>query len=176
MVALVSGRESFERDERRTAESLYGLVVPFAGLRQTKHLSGFSQHLMSGLKGLISIEEESSLDLSPRLENASTSYERISEFENNLTKWSKGMFLKERMLFVEMMNDILDPIRRGAPVPEGDSKVPVFILMAHLVNDYEAAMRLILIHKSVTGFIRRYDTSMESSSHRAFRTRACLNW
>ena len=121
---------------------------------------------MSGLKGLISIEEESSLDLSPRLENASTSYERISEFENNLTKWSKGMFLKERMLFVEMMNDILDPIRRGAPVPEGDSKVPVFILMAHLVNDYEAAMRLILIHKSVTGFIRRYDTSMESSSHR----------
>ena len=100
MVALVSGRESFERDERRTADSLYGLVVPFAGLRQTKHLSGFSQHLMSGLKGLISIEEESSLDLSPRLENASTSYERISEFENNLTKWSKGMFLKERMLFV----------------------------------------------------------------------------
>jgi len=176
VVALVSGRESFERDERRTADSLYGLVVPFAGLRQTKHLSGFSQHLMSGLKGLIAIEEESSLDLSPRLENASTSYERISEFENNLTKWSKGMFLKERMLFVEMMNDILDPIRRGAPVPEGDSKVPVFILMARLVNDYEAAMRLILIYKSVTGFIRRYDTSMESSSHRAPWMRACLNW
>ena len=74
-----------------------------------------------------------------------TSYDHISDFENTLTDWSKGMFLKERMLFKEMMNDILDPIRRGAASPEGDSKAPVLILMARLVNDYEATMRLILM-------------------------------
>ena len=74
-----------------------------------------------------------------------TSYEQISDFEDHLMEWTGALFLKERVLFKEMMNDILEPIRRGAPVPEGDRKAPVIILMARLVNDFEASMRLILM-------------------------------
>ena len=76
---------------------------------------------------------------------ALNSYEQISNFEDRLTGWASSLFLKERMLFQEMMNDILDPIRRGAKAPLGDSKAPVIILMARLVNDFEASMRLILM-------------------------------
>jgi len=73
------------------------------------------------------------------------SYEQISNVERRITEWASGLFLKERMLFQEMVNDILDPIRRGTEAPLGDNKSPVIILMARLINDFEAAMRLILM-------------------------------
>ena len=77
-----------------------------------------------------------------------TIYDDISNFENTLTERSKGMFLKERMLFKEMMNDILDPIYRGASptfTASDDGKDASLVLMARLVNDYEASLRLILM-------------------------------
>lgn len=72
------------------------------------------------------------------------------------------MFLKERVLFIEMMNDILDPIRRGASAPEGDGKAPVLILTARLVNDYEASMRLVLMGLGVQAYQTMRD-SVETS-------------
>ena len=77
-----------------------------------------------------------------------TVYDDISDFENSLTERSKGMFLKERMFFKEMMNAILDPIYRGASptfTVGDDIRDPSFVLMARLVNDYEASLRLILM-------------------------------
>ncbi len=76
------------------------------------------------------------------------SYEQITNFEGHLTEWTSSLFFKERMLFQEMMNDILDPIYRGASptfIASDDGKDASLVLMARLVNDYEASLRLILM-------------------------------
>ena len=77
-----------------------------------------------------------------------TSYRQIADFEDRQNEWTKSQFLTERALFEEMMNDILVPISRGVGevlVPQDDSKDPVLLLMARLVNDFEAPKRLILM-------------------------------
>lgn len=94
-----------------------------------------------------------------------TIYDDISGLENNLTERSKGIFLKERTFFKEMMNDILDPIYRGASptfTVSDDSRDPSLVLMARLVNDYEASLRLILMGLGEQAFQTMRD-SVETS-------------
>jgi len=72
-------------------------------------------------------------------------YDRIRDFENRLSDWSRGIFLAEGVVFQEMMDLIIEPLESA----EGEwdhstTKSGVLLVLSRMFNDFEASYVLAL--------------------------------
>ena len=79
-------------------------------------------------------------------EEYETSYPKIEEVEAKIYEWHKGVFLKERLLFREMLEPILESFKllsgRRKETDEGESAMST--LATRMFNDAEGAKQLLL--------------------------------
>lgn len=73
-------------------------------------------------------------------------YEKIEEVESRISEWLKGRFLKERLLFSEMAELMLESIKPLSGYRRGDAEgeLSLLTLASRMFNDCEGAKRLLL--------------------------------
>lgn len=79
-------------------------------------------------------------------EEYETSYPRIEEVEAEIFEWHKGAFLKERLLFADMIGLVLESFKplSGGPRKTDEGELAMATLATRMFNDAEGAKQLLL--------------------------------
>jgi hypothetical protein len=79
-------------------------------------------------------------------EEYETSYPKIEEVEAKISEWHKGVFLKERLLFAEMLELILESFKPlgGHRKDTVEDELALATLATRMFNDAEGAKQLLL--------------------------------
>jgi len=79
-------------------------------------------------------------------EEYETSYSKIEEVEAEIFEWHKGVFLKERLLFAEMLELILESFKplEGYRKDTDECELALATLATRMFNDAEGAKQLLL--------------------------------
>jgi len=79
-------------------------------------------------------------------EEYETSYPKIEEVEAKIFEWHKGVFLKERLLFAEMLELVLESFKplSGRRKDTDEGELALATLATRMFNDAEGAKQLLL--------------------------------
>lgn len=79
-------------------------------------------------------------------EKYETSYPRIEEVEAEISEWHKGVFLKERLLFAEMLELVLESFKPLSGYRENtdEGELAMATMATRVFNDAEGAKQLLL--------------------------------